>query len=478
VTDDEVRLVVGWRKVFPQIGYGLQGINGMKVTSNTPPSDYSLFNSADDCLAPNIGLATFEESLLLNVLFQEHLLIHEAYFFNSTLLAEHLSGAKGRVSLFEESSRQGLIVPAFRDPHTTSLEEAYEVMRRDDVYGSAYVLLNPALQPWRDRIIAFVDEGLQKTKPFYWPTETKGYMGDGYRELIHELLQAEHPPAYVQHDPGRSQLFQRVWSQSEPWRFDGVEEAVRLTKAQGARGLQRTELFCAVGWSLGIPRDVKTVGVADILQRCTNAEQKLAMAIFLKWVTQCHHVNQARFFGTAINFPVYNLDQDFIIDSLLRSPLDAPPKHSEGFRCEVELPPLEALLQADPTELVAIRKDHGLGYLRALKRWQDDPSSAHEVEVRKSLDDYCEQVCRRYDMGLRHRLIAVASKSSGSPWPEVGKTVGSVVGAATGSPVGVFCLCASTIATVYRYFRRGAVARRLAPTSHELEVTLPSSLQN
>ena len=153
-------------------------------------------------------------------------------------------------------------------------------------------------------------------------------------------------------------------------------------------------------------------------------------------------------------------------------------KRSQGFRCEVELPPLEALLQADPTELVAIRRDLGLGYLLALKRWQDDPSSAHEGEVQKSLKDYCEQVCLRYDMGLRQRLIAMASKSSGSPWPEVGKTVGSVVGAATGSPVGVFCLCASTIATVYRYFRRGAVARRLAPKGQELEVTLPSSVKN
>ena len=63
------------------------------------------------------------------------------------------------------------------------------------------------------------------------------------------------------------------------------------------------------------------------------------MGVFLKWVTQCYRLNQARNFGTAINFPVYNIDQDFIIDTLMRSPLDLPPESSEGFRCEVEFPP-------------------------------------------------------------------------------------------------------------------------------------------
>jgi hypothetical protein len=446
--------------------------------ASSPRTGYSLFNAADDCLARNIGIAAFEESLLLNVLFQERLLVHEAYFFNSTLLAEHLSRAKGHQSLFEAASRRGLIVPAFRDPHTASLEEAYARMKQDDVYGPSYELLHPTVQPYRDRIIASVNRGLENRKPFYWPTETQGYLGDGYLRVVRELLQTEQPPAYVQQDPERSQLIQRVWNESERWRFDSVEEAIGLTKAKGARGLQRSELFCVIGWSLGIPKVVTTVGVPDILERCADHEQKLAMTIFLKWATQCHHVNQARFFGTAINFPVYNLDHDFIVDTLLRSPRDLPPAPSEGFRCEVELPPLDALLRADPTELVAIRDELGNGYLLALSRWHNEPSSSHEEDAKRSLQDYCQQICQHYDVGKRQLLVATASNNVASPWPALAMATGTVVGLLTGTPLGVFCLCAATIATVYKYFRLQAVAKRLGAAAQELEVTLPSAVRN
>lgn len=84
-------------------------------------------------------------------------------FFNSTLLAKHVEQATpGMPSLFEVACRRGFVVPAFRDPKTNTLEEAYEHMK--NVYG--YGILHTQMQPYRDRVVASVDIGLQVAKPF------------------------------------------------------------------------------------------------------------------------------------------------------------------------------------------------------------------------------------------------------------------------------------------------------------------------
>ena len=68
---------------------------------------YSLFNAADDWIAPYIDDVTFEESLLLNILFQDRILMHEAHLFNSKLLAYHMQRARGKSSLIEYGARRG-----------------------------------------------------------------------------------------------------------------------------------------------------------------------------------------------------------------------------------------------------------------------------------------------------------------------------------------------------------------------------------
>jgi len=430
--------------------------------------EYSLFNSADDCLAYSLDERAFDESLLLNVLFQDRILLNEAYFFNSTLLADHVKRAVGHPSLFEVASREGLIVPAFRDPSTEPLDQAYALMRHE--YGPEYALLHPQMQPYRDRVVASIDVGLEKEHAFFWPSG-KGQSGDGYRDLVREMLQTDQPPAYVQDDPNRAQLFERVWEVSKPWRFEHVEAAVAQTRAKGAQGLQRTELFCSLGWSLGMPKKIVTISPPDIIQRCSDPEQRLAMEIFLKWVTQCHHLNQSRYFEASINFPVYNIDQDFLMDSLLRSPLDRAPSSDEGFRCEVELPPLDVLMAVDASDLVKIRADLGLGYLLALRRWQDDPSLDNQEAAKSSLGNYCSRICTRYDTDVRQPLVAAIMQGRASPEVELGKAVMSAAGAAF-PHFGVFSQVAQPMTTVYRYVRAKKTDASLKPRSRQLEVTL------
>ncbi len=198
------------------------------------------------------------------------------------------------------------------------------------------------------------------------------------------------------------------------------------------------------------------------------------MEVFLKWVSQCYHLNQAQSFQTAINFPVYNLDEDFIVDSLLRSPLDAAPSASEGFRCEVSLPPLHILLSANSGDLIQIRNDLGSGYLYALRRWQANPTIDSEEAARASLRDYCDQICRNYDEGIRQKFVATMTQGRSSPWGELGRTAISGLGAVTGTPLGIFSQLTKTVSTIYQYVRRKRVDARATSAARDLEVTLPS----
>jgi hypothetical protein len=433
--------------------------------------EYSLFNSADDCLAHSLKGGVFEESLLLNLLFQERLLMHEAYFFNSTLLVDHIKRAQGRPALFEVAAKAGLIVPAFRDPKTESLDQAFEQMKGE--YGQDYVLLHPDVRPFKNKIVAAVDIGLENAEPFYWPADAPP-LGEGYEEILRRVLQTESPPDYAQTNAYREQFLTRVWAASKPWRFDCIEDAASRTRARGARGLQRAELFRSLGWPLGMSRDQVTIKPLDIINRCTDPEQRLAMEVFLKWISQCYHLNQAQSFRTAINFPVYNLDEDFIVDSLLRSPLDEAPSASEGFRCEVALPPLHVLLSANGADLIQIRNDLGDGYMHALRKWQTNPSSDNEEETKASLREYCDQICRNYDEGIRQKVVATMTRGGSSPWAELGRTAVSGLGAVTGTPLGIFSQMTKTVSTIYQYFRRKRADAQVASSARDLEVTLPS----
>ena len=72
------------------------GLARMKVTSPGP----AFFSAADEAAAGFLSQDAFEESLLYHVLFANKLLLHEAYFFNSSLLLKHVQCHPGPISLF------------------------------------------------------------------------------------------------------------------------------------------------------------------------------------------------------------------------------------------------------------------------------------------------------------------------------------------------------------------------------------------
>lgn len=429
----------------------------------------SLFNAADDCLAPFIGIQEFNESLLLNILFQEQVIVGETYFFNSTLIAQHVQGIKGYPSLFEAAAREGIVVPVFRDPDVVSLRDARQRMK--SYYGKDFEVVSPALVACLERIISSVDEGRKRTNAAYWPAKDDLDLGESYELLIRSQLQTDEMPACVSPGSDREALFRRVWDGSKRWRFDCVEEAVKKTRAKGSNGLQRLELMSTFGRRFGVLSPTNNVLPTDILARC-DGETRLVAEIFMKWITQIHQLNYARAFDSSVNFPVYNLEQDFILDTIHRSPLDEPPPGAEGFRCGVYLPPIHLLASRPPNELIAIRRELGLAYTNSLARWRDHPSGDNQEVVKACLKDYCQQICDRYECEVRQPLLADIGYTERSPVEYLRDTV---IAAVTDSFTGLFVQAWKGTRAAYSYTKAQQLKSQTEAQHKNLEVTLPSA---
>ena len=112
--------------------------------------EYSLLNAADGSLM-DLDTRKFEDSLTMNILFQERILLHEPNFFNSNFIIDHIRRRPSELSLFELACRSGLIIPAFRDPKMKGLEE----VRRAEPYGTSIVKLVDRFQ----RLVPPFDSG-------------------------------------------------------------------------------------------------------------------------------------------------------------------------------------------------------------------------------------------------------------------------------------------------------------------------------
>ena len=433
--------------------------------------ELSLFNAMDGNLL-DVSKPTFDQSLTMNLLFQERVLVNETMFFNSHNLALHLKDNSGRQSLFEAACKQGLVVPALRG--TTTLEEAFQNFPK--IYGKNYDAVTPEMKPFRDNVIAAVDIGIHegRTKVFAWP-ELDTPLSVSYLDLLKRLLQKEEPPSYVNDDSRRAQLFTRVWSRTRPWRWDLIDAAVRLTELKGAAGLQRAEIFNLLGRTLGGGERKEGFSGKDILLSATSIsnEDKLAASLFIKWCTQCHHVNQASRFGVSINFPAYNLDQDFVLDSILRSPLDRPPEGARGFRCEVLLPSLDKLASVKPDDLLAIRADLGHGYIHALKRWYSDPSEQNQDDVQTSLKSYCHNLTKSYEnVHVRPLEVEIVSGITSARRTNLQSVGGNIYDLVAQSHVPIFHQAFSLGTKVIRAVKTERLRSQHEARNQELEITL------
>ena len=171
-------------------------------------TDYNLFSAADAAIAPFLTEFDFERSLVFNILFQDRLLLHEAYFFGSNFIAKHIKNSKFPTSLFEEASKNGIIVPAFRDKKVKTLEGSYDGMKK--AYGPDFNFVNAEhTSATIYRLYDSLNQGSLGQDPFYWPEHTQ--LGDTLLITSGEYLCQDKLPEYLLQDSSRYKNIEKYW---------------------------------------------------------------------------------------------------------------------------------------------------------------------------------------------------------------------------------------------------------------------------
>lgn len=436
----------------------------------------NFLNSADSALEHLIGPSTFDESLLLNILFQNAVVLHEAHFFNSGLLRRHATRTPGFLSLFEHAARRGLILPAFRDKQTDSLSTALDNMRKEPVYGTGWME-----RELRDndsyvrRIVASVDEGMSHAEPLYWPENVS--LGEGYKELVVAFLGSQDPPQIEAASQEHLDFLGRVWESTRKWRIDCVQHAIDATARKGGAGLQRTEVYRSLGAELGFEYRNDGAGREAFHKHCADDEQRLCVDVFMRWLAQCHHINMARALEVSVNFPAYDLDSDIALDSLVRTATDAPiALHAHGFRAAVCFPSLDELLRMSPEEIVAIRSDLGIGYMQALASWQSNPSEVTRDTVERCLQDYCHEICARVDARSAEMTVTFSPGSAGQLKQLRKAGAAEVINQLPIPGIGTFVSATRLVTATYHYLKTRSEERMRREAKRELELNLRAPL--
>lgn len=422
----------------------------------------NFLNIADEALSPLISEEEFEASLVHHLLFQKDILVEEGYIGDSSKIFSqfYLSRQQHRQSLFLHAVRSGIITPVLREASDNPIAGLFD--RWQHYYGPNFPVLRPEFTVYRSELRAALQEALNSGhSPAFWPQEPRA----AREELFLQELQSNLQDATIESsaDAGFSQL----WSETEDLRVSAIDTAAARTHAAGRLGISRTEIVNVVGERYGLPN---TQDGSQIVALLSSPGPRSSVAAFLRWVTQCHHTAQARFFGTAIHFPVYQRHDSFMARRTLgRSQAAQDDRH---FELKVELPPPLKLAAVSPDELLRVRSQCGKPFFEAMDEWAYAPSDSTLKSAKVALEDYGAQLCHFFPAASLYQIELTARKPARLSLDAV-KEGAVLVNAHTGSDI-PFALYIQPIASAWKLARWWVKRKRYQPTSQNIDVALPS----
>ena len=355
----------------------------------------SFLNAADDTLTRYLGQSAFEHSLLTNLLFQDQILVDEAFLWNSSLLEGHIRrGQQGKVkpSLFQRAATKGLIVPFSYDGPVGNMAEVRH--RLTERYGKEYQFakINPAIQ----KIISTsIDEGLRGNQEQDWNLTTRSLFSATYLENLRSTLQHHAPPTRPTKAPSASDLNTRaVWPITAKWRYECIEKAAQRTQDKGITGVQRAELFNTLGHELGLSLSDRGITASSLIEETSRSRGEIetqALEAFLRWATQIHQLTRSQMTNIEANLPVYDIDQDYFIDSLS----GVEDERGDALMVPLNLPPSEWLFTEGVDRVLEVREAYGEEMLAAVRALRDDSSKANRERVLDCAETYGNHISDR-----------------------------------------------------------------------------------
>jgi hypothetical protein len=250
--------------------------------------------------------------------------------------------------------------------------------------------------PAQDRVIASIevaeDDGLMRRLAF--PSKDEFSIGGNYKGAIWKLLGKKRP--WRQREEYQRFHLDRIWNGSADWRrsiADQVDKVDDLSRRALAK-----HLAVALGHDVG--DNINTSKA--MTERAASEEDKIIIEALFRWFAQTYALTLSEAVGISANFPVYDFDEDFALDSIT-APHARSPNADPDISIDVELPPLSVLMSIPPRDLLAIRDELGREYFTAMARWNLSSGAerqAAQARVASTLRHYAARICERSDERL------------------------------------------------------------------------------
>jgi hypothetical protein len=300
----------------------------------------------------------------------------DAYFFSSANLRDHVFKSRdGSISLFEAAMKEGLIVPALRQP-ADSFEDVLGYLRTGQLqgrYDDLDVLASRLSQSCNLDAIQML-----------WSAR----MGAGYDSLIQSCLLGRRPSA----------VDSQVWELTEGLRHQGIDEARRITlRRPGGDGLRRGDLIRVAGSMLGVfdLKDERVVDRSEILSQYAaqvgeESVEYRAAKEFFDWIDEIHRINTAR--GLGARSSIFASTQDSLAVLQRAMPPVAgdaeEPSAIDKIDTIIKIPSVKRLLTWRPEDLLEEARGEGINWWTMANLFLKDPSDQTRHQAEKALEAY------------------------------------------------------------------------------------------
>ncbi|MCL6264919.1 hypothetical protein [Flagellimonas myxillae] len=357
----------------------------------------SFFCIADGMLSDIVKLDYFQESLLMNILFNDRVVLDGAYCFNSGGVREYMKASKGKKdSLLSYFSRNGTITPAIRNNNIedmwTLFDSFVNIHYKDN--PSTFPDLKKKINPYNQEFVSDINKGLETKKASYFD-ENSGLNKNYYLKMMEGLLHQNESEilSYVKNEPDYK-WFKGVWRESEEWRYKCLEEAsINSIKLDGTP-LKRSMLFSSIGKRiLGKEYSDETKSNVNFIMQKANKEQKKSLDAIVAITNHLQQIELAKRYDCTIEFPIYNKVSPIVLKDQYDEKSNEF-KNLPRFKSTINLPSIESLLKIEAPILEEIKDKHFHLYKQSLIDYSNEPSSKKlRNKVKTKLNDYCNALC-------------------------------------------------------------------------------------
>jgi hypothetical protein len=343
---------------------------------------YHLFTAADQPSSVVGSRSEFETRLVHGLLLEPGLVMPDAYFFSSVNLKEHVfENGRGNISLFEAAMKEGLIVPALRQP-ANSFKEVLRYLRTQQLQGfyDDLDLLASRLSQSRDL------DSIQ----MLWPAR----MGVRYDELMQLCLHGR-PPSGVD---------SQIWELTDRLRHEAIDEARRITRLRpDGDGLRRGDVIRVAGSILGVfdLADKRVIDRVEVLSRYagqvgSESVEYCAAKEFFDWIDEIHRVNTARSLGARSSIFASAPDTLAVLQKAMPSASGGDQQQSSNDEIDVviKIPSVRRLL-AWPPDAILDARNFGKDWRAAATIFMEKPSDGTRHQAEKALECY-EKALRKF----------------------------------------------------------------------------------